>query len=254
LSLLARLREEADRLRLDRADQRGALALRRDRVERAMRALPAYFDEVKEHLATLQPISPRSYHLEDIPVDQLRMGEFYFNSRLRQVLDKEVFDYHVFSFAYRTDRELDIIRNSRYEIDRLEKLLHTAHIPFDLAISRDSDHRIVAGRFRFKLKFRGGVRFQADPEVGKVAVLFRNIDRLDAFELEFEPEELTEPLLDRLVGFILGENESHALGGRVRFRKVSGTPRAEVPNGPPQDVHQEPGGVPAPDSAPADEV
>lgn len=192
-----------------------------------MRALPGYFDEIKEHLEALQPVSPRTFTLESIAIDQLRLGEFYFNSRTRQVLEKEVFDYHIFSFAYRTDRELDIIRNSRFDVDRLERLLQTAHIPFDLAISRDSDHRVVAGRFRFKLKFRGGMRFQADIEGSKVAVLFRNIDRLDAFELEFEPEEVNEVLLDRLVGFVLGENEIHTIGGRVRFRKPAQGAREE---------------------------
>ncbi|MBI3149692.1 MAG: hypothetical protein HYZ17_14390 [Betaproteobacteria bacterium] len=219
MSLLSRLREEADQLRLERTGSAEALAVRRDRVERAMRAVPAYFDEVKEHLETLLPPSPRRYVLEALTIEKLRLGEFYFNSRLRQVLEREVYDYHIFSFAYRSEQQLDLMRNSRFEIDQLEKLLHTARIPFDLALSRDSDHRIVAGRFKFDLKFRGGVRFQADPEEGTVAVLFRNVDRLDAFELEFVPEEVNEALFDRIVGFILGENESHTLGGQVRFRK-----------------------------------
>ncbi len=219
MGLLARLRQEADQLRLERAGGDEALAVRRDRVERAMRAVPAYFDELKEHLDTLRPLTPRTYALESLSLDNLRLGDFYFNSRLTQVLDREVFDYHVFSFAYRSDRQLDVIRNSRHEIDELERMLHKARIPFDLALSRDSDHRIIAGRFKFALKFRGGVRFQADAEHGVVAVMFRNIDRLDAFELEFEPEEVNEGFFDRIVGFLLAETESHALGGRVRFRK-----------------------------------
>jgi len=230
VGLLARLREEADHLRLEKAGNEEALALRRDRVERAMRAVPAYFDEIKEHLETLRPMSPRRYTLETLTLEKLRLGEFYFNSRLMQVLDREVYDYHIFSFAYRSDEQLDLIRTSRYEIDQLEKMLHTARIPFDLALSRDSDHKIIAGRFKFDLKFRGGIRFQADPEAGVVAVLFRNIDRLDAFELEFSPEEVGEELFDRVVGFLLGETESHALGGRVRFRKAAASySREEAP-------------------------
>lgn len=164
-----------------------------------------WLDEATRHL---EIIKPQVRHAFTVPrvlrLEAPRYEGGFATYRRRPVGELELLEY--VEFFYRLEGQNPvIIRVAPGGAVALEDRLRLAHLQYRYHSEMDEMRSVRAGIFTVVPAVSASVRFTPDYERERVEVVLRNVDRFESMALDFPGNSLSEPVLEDLIQFVLGE-------------------------------------------------
>ncbi|WP_139826338.1 hypothetical protein [Derxia lacustris] len=182
------------------------------RVHRAMTQLATQLGEFVRQIDAIQPSSCRELTLnEQLHFDALTIKNLFLEERRKpnDAVDSSLagvrpFDHLLLGYRYEGNKTLTVERTLLPEIDRLERLLHSNRIGFDLDLARNERQQVTRGRFRIFSSIGAGIRVIPDAARGRIRFTLQNVDRFGIYEVIVEAGSINAPLIEELACCILG--------------------------------------------------
>lgn len=186
-------------------------------VDDAMHHSFLYLNDVVKQLNVLNPPSPRTFDLEPgVRFEGMRLEKFFIDFRKKSVLERERYNFINLTFEQQSPQRISVRKELPPNIARFEESLRRAGATFEVNEHRNARQMVTHADFRIQCMLRSGIRMTAEHESASVRFTIRNVERMGSFDLLFAAEEITDPLLEDCVRYIMGEpNQFRAIGRYV---------------------------------------
>lgn len=207
MGLLDELKKQAESLKGDQQrNSAESLVLNTKLTEAKMQQTFLFLDELIKQLNVLHPESPRGFDIETVGrFDNLVLEDFFVDYRKRKIGDKEYFDHIVLRFKHASDQMLEVTRDSQQLIDRLRDFLMVSNVKFEMSEKKNDRGFVMSSTFKIPYVVRSEVIIQARGDVAQLVFKIKNIERLNAFELQFPASEISESMLDEFARYLVGK-------------------------------------------------
>ncbi len=217
MGLLDDLKRQAAALQAHRNAQQRDFAECVLEVDSAMHHTFLYLNDVVKQLNVLTPPSPRTFDIEPgVRFEGMRLEAFFIDFRKKLVQERERYNFINLTFQQQSPQRIVVRKELPPNIARFEDSLRRAGATFEVNEHRSARQMVTHADFHIKCMLRSGIRVTAEHESGSVRFTIRNVERMGGFDLLFAAEDITDPLLEDCVRYILGDtNQFRAIGRYV---------------------------------------
>ena len=204
-SLLDELRAKSDVLRERVSASRKPVEEALQDIDQRLWKAFRWLDEALGHLEVIRPIVARRFQLGNIlTIAQPRFDRGFVSFRKRSLAGLELLD-HIEMFYRLVGSEPIVLRVNPGGATAIEERLRASTLQFQYQTEQDDKRVVRYGLFHVQPVISASVRLQPDYHRQVIDVTLRNVDRFESVSLEFPPDKISEPVLENLVQFLLGE-------------------------------------------------
>ena len=203
--LLEQLRAQAESVSAKRAIAEEVSREVITRIDRRLHAVFQYFDEACRLLQIIAPPIEHAFKLPQVVQYagmQLEQAMVAFRKQRLQHLD--VYDHVVVYYSLKGSPPPPV-RVAMRRSAEVERMLNSANIAFTCETDSNVRGAATQNLIHISSGLRCEVRFDPDFINDSIIVTLRNVDRLEAVILDFEPDTLDTAALDDLVNLVLGK-------------------------------------------------
>jgi hypothetical protein len=227
-SLLDQLREKSQAMRArDQAARKPMEEALKD-IDRILWRSFRWLDEAVGHLEVIHPQVGHVFNLGTIlSIERPRFDRGFVSFRRRALAGLELVDHVELFYRLEGDKPLALRVNPASSAS-VEERLRVSTLPYQYQTEQDAERVVRYGLFHIQPHISASARFEPDYQHQVVQVTLRNVDRFESVSLDFPPDKLTEPALEDLVKFMMGE--PNAFLRRAPLALIRGRPDTPVPS------------------------
>ncbi|RCS58387.1 hypothetical protein [Parvibium lacunae] len=224
MGLLDDLRRQANTINEQLQDEEAIRAERIRRVDSCMAQIYNYLVDLGKNLDVIKPTSAQRLEFApSVVFADMKVSDFFVDSRKTRHLERDVFNDIVFAFNYRGTQQFMVKKELPLEIDRLSDQLKQLGIRFERDDIKNERRLLSHSNFKLHADIRAGAKILADYEHGEVLFKVKNLERLGVVDLLFKTETINDSKLEDFAHLILGQPNA--------FRQQTAPMRLNLPKG-----------------------
>ena len=216
MSFLDDLKRQADALKAQQTGDRATLARNTALTEAACKTVFKYFNDMAAPLNVLNPTSHARFALDRQHVfEGMKLSDFSFDSRRKQLRDEGVFDFLVLHWQLKSGRSLQLTKDFLPDMEKLESRLRQSGAQVDTETLRNPDNGNLQGRrYSFVADFYGSVRATPLHDTARMQFNLQNLDGFETVSLELAAIDIINARMDELARWISGQPHGFLKGAQ----------------------------------------
>jgi hypothetical protein len=206
MGLLDDLKQQAESVQTDDAEQRRVYLANMGLIEAAMGSAIAYFYELANQLKVVKPVSPHVYRVWGVgEFTRLNMTLAAANSRNKSLEGKDLPDYIEFIVEWQGAEPLRTICSAQSAAKHLKEQLWQYGCKLEEKVQAAADGKFIRAAITIAPVVPTRFRFDAVYETGKIRLNIRNLANLGEDQHVLSPAQCTPALCEELAKAMLGK-------------------------------------------------